>query len=654
MKHLIYIYFSLVVLCTGCNYLDTVPENDIETIETIFEKKENAEDWLQSCYVFLVDEYRDLALNPATTGTDEVVANEYVRQYMMKNGWGGTQEWAGFSIADGLQMAQEPYGNLWKRDGFYAGIRYCNIFIDKIGQVYNMENDEKDLWTAEIKALKAHFYFELMRRYGSIVLVPQNIDANAEIAMMQQPRAPIDSVVSAIVTLLDEAIEVLPAMNQKASSRRGYHCKESAAALKAMTLLYAASPLFNGNPAYTSFTNKKGEKLFPATYDAEKWKKAAEAADDAIEIALQGGKKLAAGNATQSTKLLNTMMDIEKSVSASNFKSDEALLIFAPSNTHTEFWWAWTLPFVDSDDWPYYCQNAFSGIAPSMKMVERYYTENGLPIEEDKVWDYTSRYRMGNETNPQYKNVVSLNANDVLGLHLRREPRFYAHIAADRCYWQRGTYISDDMIAKCRQGERYGTKISTINSSTPQNLTGYYMKKFTYTEVTNTDYYSTVMGRDEANIIIRLADLYLMKAEAWNEYLAAPDVEHVYAPLDEVRKRAGIPGVVDAWTAYAKNPNKVNTKEGMRAIIRQEWDIEFAFEGRRFWNLRRWLTAADELNVKQYGWNVLGKTAQQFYNNFEGPIVVWNKRKFVAPRDYLFPIRSEEVLISGCKQNPGW
>ena len=91
-----------------------------------------------------------------------------------------------------------------------------------------------------------------------------------------------------------------------------------------------------------------------------------------------------------------------------------------------------------------------------------------------------------------------------------------------------------------------------------------------------------------------------------------------------------------------------------REIIRQEWNIEFAFEGRRFWNLRRWLTATEELNSALYGWNILGKTAQQFYNNFEGPVVVWSKREFIAPRDYLFPIRSEEVLVSGCVQNPGW
>ncbi|MBS1355436.1 MAG: RagB/SusD family nutrient uptake outer membrane protein, partial [Odoribacter sp.] len=149
-------------------------------------------------------------------------------------------------------------------------------------------------------------------------------------------------------------------------------------------------------------------------------------------------------------------------------------------------------------------------------------------------------------------------------------------------------------------------------------------------------------------------DLYLMKAEAWNEYLAVPDEEHVYAPLNEVRRRAGIPDVKEAWKTYAKNPGKVATKEGMREIIHREWDIEFAFEGRRFWNLRRWLTAVDELNEEQYGWNIVGRNAREFYNNFKEPVMVWAKRKFISPRDYLFPLQSEEVMISGCVQNPGW
>ena len=92
----------------------------------------------------------------------------------------------------------------------------------------------------------------------------------------------------------------------------------------------------------------------------------------------------------------------------------------------------------------------------------------------------------------------------------------------------------------------------------------------------------------------------------------------------------------------------------MRDIIQQENNIEFAFEGHRYWNLRRWLIAQQTMNEKQYGWNVLGTTEQAFYNYETGPIVVWSKNKFIAPRDYLDPIDAEEILISGMVQNPGW
>ena len=145
-----------------------------------------------------------------------------------------------------------------------------------------------------------------------------------------------------------------------------------------------------------------------------------------------------------------------------------------------------------------------------------------------------------------------------------------------------------------------------------------------------------------------------MQAEAWNEYLDKPD-NRVYEPLDKVRERAGIPGVVQAWKSYAKNPSMVDTKVGMRQIIHRETNIEFAFEGHRFWNVRRWLTAVEELNHSQLGWNVLGENADQFYNRNNGPIELpVGKCKFTAPRDYFFPIKAEEILISGSVQNPGW
>ena len=141
-------------------------------------------------------------------------------------------------------------------------------------------------------------------------------------------------------------------------------------------------------------------------------------------------------------------------------------------------------------------------------------------------------------------------------------------------------------------------------------------------------------------------------ASALGAKLACPDQE-VYDYLNVVRRRAGIPDVEVAWR-NARDPQRVTYKEGMREIIRQEWNIEFAFEGMRYWNVRRWKIANTELNDKVYGWNVVGSDAQSFYNNGNGPVVVYSGNKFVAPRDYLYPIRSEEVQRAGCVQNPRW
>lgn len=654
MRYYISLFVVSVLLLMGCSdYLDTVPKNDIETIETIFEKREDVDKWVETCYYILTSDYTSLFTNPAKAGADEIVSGDFIRQYVSNNGWAKT--WDALLIADGLQMAQEPYCNVWKNDAYYAGIRYCNIFLENIHRTYNMEDSEKKLWSAEIKALKAQYYFELMRRYGPIILVPQNIDLSESTAMMQQPRSAVDTVVKHIVALCDEAMLYLPPMQHKDQARHAFHNLESAATLKAMALFYAASPLFNGNSAYTNFINKKGEHLFSQQEDREKWRIAAEAIEEAIELAQAGGKKLVSGNLSMLTSKLNTMMDIENSCMGTNFKNDEAILMFHTNNNGSGHWYRWTLPYVNSSDKNYYWSNSIGGIGASMKMVEMFYTEHGLPIEEDAQWEYSARYQLGSETNPEYKYIVPLNERTVLNLHLRREPRFYADIAADRTFWIRGTKITDDMVVKAYRDERYGTGASTINSSVSQNLSGYYIKKGIHTDVQNNNY-NTVNTREEATIVYRLAELYLMAAEAWNEY-EGPDGAHrtqIFDRLNAIRKRAGIPDVETSWRSYAKNPDKVNTQAGLREIIRREWNIEFAFEGQRFWNLRRWLTATDELNDVQYGWNILGKTTEVFYNNFEGPIVVWSKRKFVAPRDYLFPIRSEEILISGCRQNPGW
>lgn len=646
MKRIIH---SLIIACsllaTSCSdYLDVVPKSDIETIESNFEQRNDAESWLKTCYQMYTDMATSFTYQPGFLGADEFIGGQYAREIKK---YGGESLMAPIFIGDGLQMASNPYCNIWKKDEAYCAIRYCNIFLDNIYNCGNMEKEEKDLWAGEIMALKAAYYLELLKRYGPFILVPQNIDAASETVAMQQPRASIDDCVNAIVELCDKAIALLPSQKAKEQNRQAYFNKEAAATVKAYALLYAASPLFNGNNQLKDFVNKNNVRLFP-DYDKEKWHKAAVAADEAIKYATEGGKKLYQAYTDKGTDILNTIFNIQKSVLDDSYSNQEILQEFECQNGMETSYWS---PYVKSTVTSLYDYYSKGCLAPSMKMVEMFYTEHGLPIDEDKQW-VSNKYELSKEIDNRYQNVVPLNT-DILSLHRRREPRFYADIAADRTYWYRPlNSVYKATLMECYQGENFGTQSSTINSTIPQSLSGYWLKKFTDSTQPFRNYSYNNKDRFK-QVLFRLPELYLMSAEAWNEYLDQPN-EHVYDMLDVVRERAGIPKVRAAWETYARNPEKVKTQSGMRSIIHQEWNIEFAFEGRRFYNLRRWMEAPQELNQAQYGWNITATDSRRFYNNFEGPVVVWKKRKFTAPRDYFFPIRSEEVLISGCVQNPGW
>lgn len=629
-----------ILLLPGCNYLDMVPEKDIETIESLFEQRTKVENWWKGLYSELNRIFADFGVNTAYLGADEFVTCQALYNSTLYN-------LDGLKIADGLQMSQNPYGSIWYR--MYVVIRNCNIFLENVDHTYNMSEEDRNWWKADVKAVKAYVYFELVRRYGPICLIPQNMPVDLPVKDYQLPRQHVDTCFKEIINLLDESMEYVPKHSQRISNYGHTFSLEAVYALKAKVLLYAASPLFNGNAFYSDFKNKDGELLFNSTYDRNKWLLAAEAADKAAEMCEEGGRALISGTTVKKTDLLNKMSDIE-TMTFSRFTNSEYLLEWKYPSTFHQFF----LPRLVGDDDNFDSQ-ALGCLSPSMKMVEMYYTSNGLPIDADITWSYNNRYKLGSESSPVYEGVIPMNT-DVVNLHLRREPRFYASIAGDRMYWQRGTNTADkdyNLLVRAHKGEEpWGTQYDFIVSNSWQNINGYWLKKHLFSWYNTLGYSNNLQGNETA-AIIRLAEVYLMQAEAWNEYLDQPD-SRVYDPLDKVRERAGILPVREAWGNYSNNPTKVTTKVGMRDIIHQEYGIEFAFEGHRYWDLRRWLTAHQTMNEKQYGWNVIGTTDQAFYNYETGPVVVWSSNKFIAPRDYLDPFDAEEILISGMVQNPGW
>ncbi len=117
------------------------------------------------------------------------------------------------------------------------------------------------------------------------------------------------------------------------------------------------------------------------------------------------------------------------------------------------------------------------------------------------------------------------------------------------------------------------------------NPTGVLNKKGADTTIPAT--YSNAYLNDWNWILLRYADVLLMYAEAQNE-TAGPD-QSVYDAIDEVRARPGIdmPPV---------DQSKYNTKESLRDFIRHERRIEFAVEGIRYFDLKRWHIIGDVIN----------------------------------------------------------
>jgi hypothetical protein len=146
---------------------------------------------------------------------------------------------------------------------------------------------------------------------------------------------------------------------------------------------------------------------------------------------------------------------------------------------------------------------------------------------------------------------------------------------------------------------------------------------------------------------MRLSDLYLLYSEALNE-ANGPNAE-AYKWINLVRQRAGLKPVDEAWTNFSTDPAKYTTQSGFRQIIHQERMIELAFEGQRFWDLRRWKEAHIVLNAPILGWNNAAIDAASYYK----PVLLFSQS--FNMRDYFWPIEIGEFLKNrNIIQTPGW
>jgi hypothetical protein len=291
---------------------------------------------------------------------------------------------------------------------------------------------------------------------------------------------------------------------------------------------------------------------------------------------------------------------------------------------------------------------SWQSMCASYRMLERYYTKNGLPIAEDLTFDRNAMYNVITTPgidDPEYASIrgVMQPGSEAIKLYMDREPRFYANLGITGGYWRSHAVRINTMMYAGADGG------FNTYSTTDFICTGIGVQKFVHPESKSGSWMRVIKFPYP---IIRMADLYLMKAEAMNEYLSAPNAE-VYEAVNKVRRRAGIPDVEETWSnAEVVRPaylNKHLTKEGMRDIILQERSIELAFEGSRFWDMHRHKKAVSEFSSPIMGWNYAGFSSKTFF-----VLEAKQTRRFII-RDYLWPLSLTETnKNSNLIQNPGW
>ena len=186
------------------------------------------------------------------------------------------------NYVNGGWSAANPYSRTWSK--CYTAIADANMFLEKLAQAditswqYNPDYrnwvQQLELFPYEVRFLRAYFYFELFRSYGDVPLVTTTL-TNAEANTIT--RTPADEIVKFIVEEIDEIAPYLPVSYvTEVNSEVGRATRGAALALKARTLLYAASPLFN------------------PTNDRSRWAAAAEACKVILDNAATWGLKLSA------------------------------------------------------------------------------------------------------------------------------------------------------------------------------------------------------------------------------------------------------------------------------------------------------------------------------------------------------------------------
>ena len=676
MKKIYLIFLTIVVfgMISSCNdYLESDQYfKDRMTLDKVFTSEEYSEEWLAHTYSFLTRfnaEVTSKGYTPHNFADDMYYGD---RDAAIDINLGGELSYSRFKLGE--------YNENEKQDGWgdsYKGIRNASVFIQNIDQNTIFSAEKRADYKAQARFVRAYYYWLLLRKYGPIPILPEEgIDYTKDYDEIAIPRSSYEECAAYISSEMLLAAKDLPLFRDEQAVARP--TRGAALAARAKVLLYAASPLANGNSdAFAQeLVDDEGRKLLSTDYEEEKWARAAAAARDVMEMGiyqLYVANFRTSGNASFPATIApphhNEFSDKnwpEGWVNIDPFESYRAVfngtlsasenpeLIFTRGQNQSESVQAMVahqLPRIAA---------GWNTHGMTQKQADAYYMNDGADAPgkdkeigrgdgSERAAGYVTRNDMDAGRYKPLTEGVSLQ-------YANREPRFYASVAFNGGIW----HMTNETEERNREqkvfyyrggGNGYTNTMFWLR-------TGIGIKKFVHPRDTyqNGDINKIIPKAEPA---IRYADILLMYAEALNEldgsytipswdgsqnYTIGRDVSEMKKGVRPVRLRSGVPD----YTA-----DIYGNKEEMRDALKRERQIELMGEGQRYYDLRRWKDAPVEEALPIYGCNVLMNAAQR--DLFHTPVPVWSFPTTFSKKMWFWPIQHSELKRNNrLTQNPGW
>lgn len=524
---------------------------------------------------------------------------------------------ASFNLGNWSQLAYGAKVELvWPWEGAYAGIRRCNVVLEKVDSVYGLSEDEIYGYKSEALFLRAFYHFELIKRYGG---VPYLTKALKETDDLNFAREPYDSCVVKIINDLDNSIEYLPLAAAQTNVNFGRPTKGAALALKAKVLLYAASPL-NTEPYDINSGVSDPDRYFieqPNTPSEvqEMWIKAANAAYEVIKMAEEQSQYQLLDSAhylnifhgdAKNNEVIYSRVD-----GTYSFNGGKALM-------------GW-VSFADVGASRGYGGSA--GTYPTQNLVDMYEMADGsVPI-------------LGH--NDDGTPIINPNANyNDQHMWENRDPRLKLTVLCNQDMWQ------DRPVQIWYDQENPSISGSEMKDAQDYTTTGYLCRKMWPEELRQGSSASVYMNW----IWFRYADVLLWYAEAMNNAFG-PDADglgnghNARWALNKIRNR------MNPSRPHMRDVKATSKEEFLERLL-NERAIEFVYEEQRWWDIIRYKKGVETFGVPIYGVRI--------YRTSKDPLTFNITRKNLETRvfkDYMhkYPIPYAEIeKSSNLKQNPGW